>query len=177
MCHEILSLTKLNWNNADFCDQLPITITAAARAHDMTVEGLIVVMNEGYFLDKPGTYPKNAIPIIMSENVWDGHPPFKFVLNTSKGIKPGNFNITFVFTYCDKQDYYTDYRTIEIHINNWIERNQKIIQITASILAVMALGSTLIQTVYTVLQYYARADQISGKIECFSVLRRFQGYS
>lgn len=31
MCKEILSLTRLNWNNADFCDQMPITISASRR--------------------------------------------------------------------------------------------------------------------------------------------------
>lgn len=31
MCKEVLSLTKLNWNNADFCDQMPITISASRR--------------------------------------------------------------------------------------------------------------------------------------------------
>ena len=31
MCKEILALTRLNWNNADFCDQMPITISASRR--------------------------------------------------------------------------------------------------------------------------------------------------
>jgi len=31
MCKEILSLTRLNWNNADFCDQMPITLLASGR--------------------------------------------------------------------------------------------------------------------------------------------------
>ena len=31
MCKEILSLTRMNWNNADFCDQMPITISASKR--------------------------------------------------------------------------------------------------------------------------------------------------
>jgi len=41
MCQEILSLTKLNWNNADFCDQLPITLTAAERVGDILTEARI----------------------------------------------------------------------------------------------------------------------------------------
>ena len=31
MCKEILSLTRMNWNNADFCDQMPITVSASRR--------------------------------------------------------------------------------------------------------------------------------------------------
>lgn len=31
MCKEILSLTRLNWNNANFCDQMPITLLASDR--------------------------------------------------------------------------------------------------------------------------------------------------
>lgn len=41
MCKEILSLTKLNWNNADFCDQMPITITAAESVGDILSEARI----------------------------------------------------------------------------------------------------------------------------------------
>ena len=41
MCKEILSLTKLNWNNADFCDQMPITITAARRVSGILSEARI----------------------------------------------------------------------------------------------------------------------------------------
>jgi len=29
MCREILSLSKLNWNNADFCDQFPVTLSVS----------------------------------------------------------------------------------------------------------------------------------------------------
>jgi hypothetical protein len=38
MCKEILSLTRLNWNNADFCDQRPITISASDRIGDILSE-------------------------------------------------------------------------------------------------------------------------------------------
>ena len=46
MSQEILSLTRLNWNNANFCDLMPITISASrrignilseARARDITI--------------------------------------------------------------------------------------------------------------------------------------------
>jgi hypothetical protein len=38
MCKEILSLTRLNWNNADFCDQMPITISASRRIGNILSE-------------------------------------------------------------------------------------------------------------------------------------------
>ena len=38
MCKEILSLTRLNWNNADFCDQMPITLLASDRIGDILSE-------------------------------------------------------------------------------------------------------------------------------------------
>ena len=41
MCKEILSLTRLNWNNADFCDQMPITISASDRIGDILSEARI----------------------------------------------------------------------------------------------------------------------------------------
>jgi hypothetical protein len=41
MCREVLSLTRLNWNNADFCDQMPITISASDRIGDILSEARI----------------------------------------------------------------------------------------------------------------------------------------
>ncbi|MFX0186001.1 MAG: hypothetical protein ACFE95_23195 [Candidatus Hodarchaeota archaeon] len=38
MCKEILSLSKLNWNNADFCDQFPITISASEMIGEILSE-------------------------------------------------------------------------------------------------------------------------------------------
>ncbi len=38
MCKEVLSLTRLNWNNADFCDQMPITLLASDRIGDILSE-------------------------------------------------------------------------------------------------------------------------------------------
>jgi len=38
MCKELLSLTRLNWNNADFCDQMPITISASRRIGNILSE-------------------------------------------------------------------------------------------------------------------------------------------
>jgi len=38
MCKEMLALTKLNWNNADFCDQMPITISASRRIGNILSE-------------------------------------------------------------------------------------------------------------------------------------------
>lgn len=41
MCKEILSLTKLDWNNADFCDQIPITLLASDRIGDILSEARV----------------------------------------------------------------------------------------------------------------------------------------
>ena len=38
MCKEILSLTRLDWNNADFCTQMPITLLASDRIGDILSE-------------------------------------------------------------------------------------------------------------------------------------------
>ncbi len=41
MCKEILSLTRLNWNNANFCDRKPITLLASNRIGDILSEARI----------------------------------------------------------------------------------------------------------------------------------------
>lgn len=38
MCREVLSLTRLNWNNANFCDQMPVTLLASDRIGDILSE-------------------------------------------------------------------------------------------------------------------------------------------
>jgi len=38
MCKEILALTRLNWNNANFCDQMPITLLASNRIGEILAE-------------------------------------------------------------------------------------------------------------------------------------------
>lgn len=41
MCKEILALTRLNWNNANFCDQMPITLLASDRIGDILSEARV----------------------------------------------------------------------------------------------------------------------------------------
>jgi len=41
MCKAIMSLTKLNWNNANFCDQKPITLVASDSVKDILSEARI----------------------------------------------------------------------------------------------------------------------------------------
>jgi hypothetical protein len=38
MCREILSLSKLNWNNADFCDQFPVTLSVSQTISNILAE-------------------------------------------------------------------------------------------------------------------------------------------
>jgi len=45
MCQEILSLTMLNWNNADFCDLMPITISASRRIGNILSEARAIDIN------------------------------------------------------------------------------------------------------------------------------------
>jgi len=38
MCREILSLSKLNWNNADFCDRFPVTLSVSDTISEILAE-------------------------------------------------------------------------------------------------------------------------------------------
>lgn len=124
--------------------------------HELDASGAYYLMNEGNFLEnieRPSD-PSNAIPRLIAETRHDGLPPIFMKLNSSKKTQSGDYEINFNFTYIDDNNVYLNKKTVKIHVKNWIEIHQKRLQWVACIVGFTALISGIIQTIFTVLQYY-----------------------
>lgn len=109
---------------------------------------ITVVFPKIWFVDKPiGT---DGLPhsFLEGDYVKDDKddqpvPPMRLILNTSKDAKPGDYDISFVFTYFDKGRFKQDSKTVPFHVKNRYERNQHWLiplSIFASLIAVASLG-------------------------------------
>lgn len=60
-------------------------------------------------------------PIISTE-MKIREAPFKYSLLTKKSIKPGKYNIQFIFSYFNGEKWYTDSQIVEFKVRNFLER-------------------------------------------------------
>lgn len=122
--------------------------------------GMTITLNSGYFLSFQELNEILRRPVdrkdktYIGECKYDNHPPILINLNTSKKAPPGDHMITFTLFYSDNNVIKLDQKHIIIHINNWIEQHSKLLQIVAITLGLVALISGIVQTYYTVLQYF-----------------------
>lgn len=73
-----------------------------------------------FFFETPdynSTYPR-----IFSEVDVDSYPPIRIEMNTSAEIAPGDYNLTFVYTYGTEVFSKQDRRSVSIHVNNHREQ-------------------------------------------------------
>lgn len=124
--------------------------------HEVGALGVYYLMNEGNFLEniESPSDPGNAIPRLVAEMRHDGLPPIYLKLNSSKKSPSGDYEINFNFTYIDDNKIYLNKETVKIHVKSWIEIRQGLLQKIAISLGLVALFSGIVQTIYTVLQYF-----------------------
>ncbi len=77
--------------------------------------------------------------------------PIILKLNTLPNARPGDYNVTFVFTYTDGQNMFQDSETTQFHVTDRWERNQAWIQIVAVIIALLSL---IVGAVFSTLNYW-----------------------
>jgi len=98
-----------------------------------------------------GKYPPDyGFPLVVGETSLNNQYPIVLTINTSKKAPPGDYDITFVFTYSDNQNIYQDFKTTPFHISSTWERNQLKFQIAA---VSIALASLLLVATFNVLRY------------------------
>lgn len=83
--------------------------------------------------------PEYGFPLIASETSLFGNYLIRLKLNTSKTAPPGDYDITFIFTYGDELNTYQDYKTTSFHISSWWKRVQLWFQIAAISVALISL--------------------------------------
>jgi len=135
-------------------------IITAVQKFPQNKTGSTFSLNEGIFLKHQilsqlrGEEINEADKRILGESSWDEYPPIFFKLNTSNNAPPGNHDIVLTIFYRDEDIIKIDQKYVVIHIKNWIQRNQKIINVIVVTLGSIALVSEIIQTYFAVLQYY-----------------------
>jgi len=131
----------------------PVSGEKYLTSHDLTRDGVYIIMEEGNFADHPQikNIPILGYPPIMSEYKWGSHPPLLLKLNTSEKTPSGDYEIFVIFTYSDGTDVCAEKTSISIHVRSSIERHQWKMAITAIIIAVTspAWGEVLSHLVKT----------------------------
>ena len=79
-------------------------------------------------------------------HIKDGEGPVRIEFNTKESVSPGMYDIYFVFTYNLGGITFKDKRIVEVHVNNWMERNEKRLQVAGIILTLILIGSALANT-------------------------------
>lgn len=118
-----------------------------SKSVNMDPIGATIILNQGYFWENPRlpSDPK-ALRAVIGEWEWDGEPPLLLKLNTSKKARPGDYDITFTFTYGDAQNLAQDYKTTGFHVSSWWERNELWLAILAILIALASLIATAVGT-------------------------------
>lgn len=133
----------------------PVSGKKFLQTHKLNPYGIVINLNKGNFLEIP-LQPEDKeasefeISWVMSENVWDNEPPILLSINTSKDAPPGDYDVTFAFTYGNEQNLLQDYKVVQFHITSWWERNQGWVVIASSIIAFAALVITAIGTIFRI---------------------------
>lgn len=64
----------------------------------------------------------NPLPIIVSEQVHGNIPPIEVTYNVSEDARPGNYDISTIFTYTSNQITKQTKSTVTVHVNNQREQ-------------------------------------------------------
>ena len=108
--------------------------------------GVTLNLNRGHFLeDENQTAPEFGMRCVVAERVYAPHyqPPLLLTINTATDARSGDYEVTFVFTYGDKDGWQQDYKEVKFHITSWLERNRWL-PIAGVIIAFLSLVVTAI---------------------------------
>jgi hypothetical protein len=94
------------------------------------------------YLDVKGKDTTNYL--LRSELPMPGAPIYVH-LQTKKDIEPGPYSLIIVYTYYNGQEWVGSTQTINFKVKNWIERNPFWTWALGILLAVLALGPTVVQ--------------------------------
>lgn len=132
-----------------------VTGKSALQTYKLMPDGIIIILNKGYFSEKPlqpedKEFSEFGVPYVISEYMWDNEPPILLSINTAKDALPGDYNVTLTFTYGNEQNLLQDHKVVQFHITSWWERNQGWVVIASSIIAFAALVITAIGTIFRI---------------------------
>lgn len=131
----------------------------AVHRHLLDPIGTTVKLNECTFMSTKdverlrGKESDESDHRMLAEMTHDTHPPAFLKFNTLPNAVSGDHNIVLTLFYSIGSDFKMDQKVITIHVKNWIEKHQRLLQLIAVVLGLSALGAGIVQAIYTVLQY------------------------
>lgn len=83
-----------------------------------------------YLFAEVQTVPEYGFANVAAEGKWEVEgipeavPPFLFLINSDKKAQPGDYEVSFTFTYGKYQDLLQDHRLVQFHVTSRLERLQ-----------------------------------------------------
>lgn len=108
--------------------------------------------NSSMFIDYEGG-EKQRNPMILTEMTMSNKPPFKWHLKTLKNAKPGNYKLSFSFSYFNGDKYIMDIQVLDIKILYWYEKHEKTLKRLAYITVFLSITSTTLNIIDKVRGY------------------------
>jgi hypothetical protein len=133
---------SVSWSSLHVIDRDNPGVYVASDNKSVGIDpfGIAIDFGPSHFSYAPeSTPPYFGIPQIMSETMSNSIPFLLLKINTTKSAPPGDYDITFVFTYSDNQSIYQDYKTAQFHISSLWERIELRLQIGAVSIALVSL--------------------------------------
>lgn len=129
---------------------MPLTGTRFRQSLKITPIGIDTNLVQSFFFKNPVTTdsPNFAFAPVISESLWDNNPPMYLSLNTANSAPPGDYDITFTFTYGNEQNIFQDQKAARFHVTNWWERNQGWIAIAGATIALLSLIATAVFSIW-----------------------------
>lgn len=146
--------------NVEVKDPKTNKIEKALHRHLCDPVGTTVTLNAGYFMSVKeakrlsGKEVDETDSRILGEITHDEHPPALLKVNTLPDATSGDHDIILTLFYSDGSTLKMDQKIVTIHVKNWIEKHQKILQWIAIGLGLSAIVAGIVQAVFTVLQFY-----------------------
>lgn len=90
-----------------------------------------------------GEGPAPHFPVKLSEGKWGETAPWVMELNISEDAEPGDYELDFIFTY-ETEIIISSRRSVQIHVNDWIEKRQPNLKRVVVTIALLSLLSQAI---------------------------------
>lgn len=74
-------------------------------------------------------------------------PPIRWEIITKKDIRPGDYQLNFVFTYFNGEKWMNDTSSVKIHIMPWYEKYASTIQVLGVVVIIFTLYTTVLSTI------------------------------
>jgi len=120
----------------------PVSGEVHKQSKNIDIPGTVVGLVETVFHPDPRIDTDDFARPRVSEGFHDEHAPVEIRLNTSD-CPPGDYIISIIFTYRSDDLTKQNRQDVNIHVENWTERNRRLLEIIGIIGVVATLGILL----------------------------------